>query len=115
MIVLEAPTLTPALQLWPVVIFVQQKDAIEAIIAFIEAVLGLVACPMRMGGYTDETQLQHGKLLRPKVQEVTPSFVEALFRLMAGVPTRYVQESIPLLVELVRDCFQQEFPMWLQS
>merc|ERR1719409_2489174 len=42
-IVLEAPTLRPTMELWHVAIFVQQKDAIEAIIAFIEAVLGLVA------------------------------------------------------------------------
>merc|ERR1719272_711503 len=37
-IVLEAPTLPPTLLLWNAVIFVQQKDAVEAIIAFIESV-----------------------------------------------------------------------------
>lgn len=111
MIVLESPTLIPALQLWPQVIFVQQKDAIEAVIAFIEAVLQMVAPPRP---YADETQLQHGKLLRPKVLEIMPVFLEALFKLMAHVPTRYVQESIPCLVELVRDAFPQEFMHWLE-
>merc|ERR1712194_650700 len=48
----------------------------------------------------DETKLQHGKILRQKVLEVAPGFVEALFKLMAQVPTRYVQESIPCLIEL---------------
>merc|ERR1712166_1450119 len=88
-------------------------DAIEAIIAFIEAVLGLVVVPRT--GFTGETQLQHGHLLRPKVAEIMPAFTEALFRLMAVVPTRYVQESIPCLVELVRDAFPQEFPTLLEA
>lgn len=111
MIVLESPTLLPALMLWPQVIFVQQKDAIEAVIAFIEAVFQMVSPPR---GYEDETKLQHGKILRQKVLEVAPGFVEALFKLMAQVPTRYVQESIPCLVELSRDAFPQEFMSWLE-
>merc|ERR1719272_2137688 len=50
MIVLEAPTLPATLQLWHAVIFVQQKDAIEAIIAFIEAVLLLITEAAKAAG-----------------------------------------------------------------
>merc|ERR1719383_1034611 len=88
-IVLEAPTLVPTLQLWQVAIFVQQKDAIEAIIAFIEAVLGLIAESNR--GFAVEESNQ-GQLLKPMVLQIGAPFVEALFRLIASVPTRYVQE-----------------------
>ncbi|CAE8695430.1 unnamed protein product, partial [Polarella glacialis] len=116
MIVLEAPTLPPTLQLWNVVIFVQQKDAVEAIIAFIEAVLGLVAevskANRRAG---DERKAHYGQMLRPHVMQVAPGFVEALFRLIAGVPTRYVQECLPSILDGVRNAFPQEFPTWLEN
>lgn len=113
MIVLEAPTLQPALELWCSVIFVQQKDAVEAIIAFIEAVLNLVVSANNSGGYSDVT-LQHGRLLEPKVRAVVPSFVQALFALMAQVPTAYMQDSIPCLVELVRDAFRADYASMLE-
>mmetsp|Transcript_55633 Transcript_55633/g.156624 ORF Transcript_55633/g.156624 Transcript_55633/m.156624 type:complete len:979 (+) Transcript_55633:47-2983(+) len=116
MIVLEAQTLAPTLQLWHRVIFVQQKDAIEAIIAFIEAVLGLCAESLKpVGRYTESRRAQHGQLLRPHVQLVCPGFVEAIFKLIAGVPTRYVQETIPCVLEAVRNAFPQEYPLWLDA
>jgi len=117
MIVLEAPMLSPMVQLWSVVIFVQQKDAIEAIVAFIEAVLGRIAETVKpMGRFHDERKAQHGSMLRPHVLQVGPSFVEAMFKLIAGVPTRYVQEeSIPCILESVRSAFPQEFPIWLEA
>jgi len=116
MVVLEAPTLAPTLQLWNVVIFVQQKDAIEAIIAFIEAVLALIAESARVGRrMIDERKAQQGQLLRPQVLQVGPAFVEALFRLIAAVPTRYVQESIPSILDGMRGAFPQEFPGWLEN
>ena len=31
-------------------------------------------------------------------RQVAPSFVQAIFRLIAGVPTKYVQESIPSIL-----------------
>lgn len=110
-IVLEAPTLVPTLQLWQVAIFVQQKDAIEAIIAFIEAVLGLIAESNR--GFAVEESNQ-GQLLKPMVLQIGAPFVEALFRLIASVPTRYVQEILPCVLEGIRDAFPQEFPGWLE-
>mmetsp|Transcript_100858 Transcript_100858/g.325559 ORF Transcript_100858/g.325559 Transcript_100858/m.325559 type:complete len:957 (-) Transcript_100858:114-2984(-) len=115
-IVLEAPTLPPTLQLWHNVIFVQQKDAIEAIIAFMEAVLGLIAEGAKpMQRFADERKVQHGAKLRPHVLQVGPGFVQAIFKLIAGVPTRYVQETIPCVLECVRNAFPQEFPGWLEA
>lgn len=114
MIVLEAPTLGPALQLWLDVIFVQQKDAIEAVIAFIEAVLGLVGSAN--AGFGDSPQhVQRGQILRPQLAQVAPGLLAAIFKLIVGVPTRYVREAIPCLVEGIRDAFPQEFPGWLEA
>jgi transportin-3 len=116
MIVLEAPTLPPTLQLLTVMIFVQQKDAIEAVIAFIESVLGHIAeCnkPM-MNRRQDERKAQLGHLLRPHTLQVAPGLIEAIFKLIAIVPTRYVQESIPSILEGVRLAFPQEFLSWLE-
>lgn len=101
MIVLEAPTLSSTLQLWHVVIFVQQKDAVEAIIAFIEAVLTLVA--------------DRSHRMRPRVLEVCPGFVQALFKLVAQVPTRLVQEAIPSILQNIQNAFPDEFPVWLEA
>eukprot|EP00408_Alexandrium_pacificum_P059873 CAMPEP_0171173964 /NCGR_PEP_ID=MMETSP0790-20130122/10488_1 /TAXON_ID=2925 /ORGANISM="Alexandrium catenella, Strain OF101" /LENGTH=936 /DNA_ID=CAMNT_0011638833 /DNA_START=59 /DNA_END=2866 /DNA_ORIENTATION=- len=112
MIVLEAPTLPPALQLWHDAIFVQQKDTIEAVIAFVEAVLGLVAEVQRP---REERRARYGALLRPQVLQVGAGFTEAIFRLVAAVPTRYVQESIHCLLEGLRAAFPQEFPGWLEA
>jgi len=120
-IVLEAPTLAPTLQLWSSVIFVQQKDAIEAIIAFIEAVLAMIAEAVKasenQGGqrYIDAKKAQYGQQLGPHVVQVMPGFVEALFKLIAGVPTRYVQEIIPCVLEGIHAAFPQNFPGWLES
>mmetsp|Transcript_71293 Transcript_71293/g.127063 ORF Transcript_71293/g.127063 Transcript_71293/m.127063 type:complete len:954 (-) Transcript_71293:100-2961(-) len=111
-IVLEAPTLPATCQLWTNVIFVQQKDAIEAIIAFIEAVLNLIGEAVRGGGYR---RAQYGQQLRPHVFQVAPGFMEALLRLIAGVPTRYVQDTIPSVLEGVRGAFPEEFPTWLEA
>lgn len=116
MIVLEAPTLPPTLQLWHAAIFVQHKDAIEAIIAFVEAVLGLIAEGAKPNlRYADERKVRYGALLRPHALQVGPGFVEAIFRLIAGVPTRYVQETIPCVLEGVRSAFPAEFPSWLEA
>lgn len=117
-IVLEAPTLPSTLQLWHSVISVQQKDAIEAIIAFIEAVLCLVADAVKAtqgGRYADPRRAQYGQQLRPHVVTVMPGFMEAIFRLIAGVPTRYVQEVIPCVLEGTRSAFPLEFPAWLEA
>jgi transportin-3 len=104
MIVLNAPTLLPTLALWDKVIFVQQNDAIEAVIAFIEAVLRHCADGK---GYREQ--------LGPQVIQVCPGFVDAIFRLIAQVPTRYVQEALPCVLECVRKAFFQEFPTWVQA
>lgn len=115
MIVLEAPTLAPTLQLWHVVIFVQQKDAIEAIIAFIEASLALIAESCNPShAYGDDKKAKLGMLLRPHVLQVCPGLVEAIFRLIAGVPTRYVQEALPCVLESIKTAFPQEYPSWLE-
>lgn len=116
-IVLEAPTLPPTLQLWCSVIFVQQKDAIEAIIAFIEAVLGHIAEAVKatQGAYSDSQKAQYGQILRNPVMQVMPSFLEAVFKLIAGVPTRYVQEVIPSVLEVIRAAFPAEFAPWLEA
>jgi transportin-3 len=119
-IVLEAPTLPPVLQLWHSVIFVQQKDAIEAIISFIESVLGLIAETAKAGNnmnnrYTDARKVQYGTQLRPHVIQVMPGFTEAVFRLIAGVPTRYVQEVVPSVLKGIKDAFPMEFPGWLEN
>lgn len=116
-IVLEAPTLMPTLQLWHSVIFVQQKDAIEAIIAFIEAVLACIAEAVKAENqrYCEQRKAQQGAHLRPLVVQVMPGLMEALFRLIAGVPTRYVQEVIPCVLEGIRGAFPNEFPPWLEA
>mmetsp|Transcript_5331 Transcript_5331/g.12828 ORF Transcript_5331/g.12828 Transcript_5331/m.12828 type:complete len:967 (-) Transcript_5331:50-2950(-) len=117
-IILEAPTLAPTLQMWQLVIFVQQKDAIEAIVAFIEAVLEIVAeaCGTKQGRFPmDHPKMQHGQLLRTHVAPVMPGFVEAVMRLIANVPTKTVQEMLPSVLEHIRDAFPQEFAMYLQN
>lgn len=116
-IVLEAPSLPAVLQLWHIVIFVQQKDAIEAVIAFVETVLCHVAeSHGHRRGFVGEGRFngQLGGLLRPHVLQVGPGFVQSLFRLIAGVPTRFVQEAIPSLMENLREAFSQEFASWLE-
>jgi len=113
MIVLEAPTLHPTLQTWHRVIFVQQKDAIEAIIAFIEAVLNSIAEAQR--GSSRKERVRIGQLLQPHILQVGPEFVEAIFKLIASVPTRVTQESLPSVLEHVRSAFPQEYPRWLEA
>jgi len=114
-IVLGAPTLGPTLQLWHVVIFIQQKEAVEAIIAFIEAVLYLIADSSRGHRQMDEKACSHGAQLRPHVLQVCPGLVESIFKLIAGVPTRYVQEAIPSVLHCLRNAYPQEFPTWLEA
>lgn len=114
-IVVEAPTLLPTLQLWPVVIFVQQKDAIEAIIAFMEAVLGLVAKASQGGRFCEENKMRVGQAFHPLVLQVCPALVEAIFKLIAGVPTRYVQEVLPCVLDAIRNAYPQEFLSWLEQ
>lgn len=118
-IVLEAPTLPPTLQLLQSVIYVQQKDAIEAIIAFLEAVLERIAEATRAANnnqtYIDARRVQHGQQLHPHVLQVSPGLMEAIFRLMAGVPISYLQEIIPAVLEGMRAAFPNEFPVWLEA
>lgn len=113
-IVLDAPTLPPVLMLWHVVIFVQQKDAIEAVIAFIEAVLSHIGEGSKMSR-RDDRKAALGQRLRPHALQVCPGFVEAIFRLVAQVPTRYVQDSLPSILGELRSAFRQEFPGWLEA
>lgn len=108
------------LQLWNSVIFVQQKDAIEATTAFIEAVLALIAEAVKaaaneQGRYVDQRRAQYGQQLGPHVVQVLPGTMEAIFKLIAGVPTRYVQEVIPCILESIRLAFPREFPAWLEA
>ncbi|CAK9092789.1 Transportin-3 (Importin-12) (Imp12) (Transportin-SR) (TRN-SR) [Durusdinium trenchii] len=115
-IVLEAPTLQPTMQLWSVAIFVQQKEAVEAIIAFIESVLSHIGETFKLGRrYADESKAKIGQLLQPHALQVAPGFVQAIFRLIAGVPTKYVQDSIPSILDHLRSAFSQEFPAWLEA
>eukprot|EP00913_Durusdinium_trenchii_P014011 g13156.t1 len=116
LIVLEAPTLQPTMQLWSVAIFVQQKEAVEAIIAFIESVLSHIGETFKLGRrYADESKAKIGQLLQPHALQVAPGFVQAIFRLIAGVPTKYVQDSIPSILDHLRSAFSQEFPAWLEA
>eukprot|EP00929_Paragymnodinium_shiwhaense_P119500 TRINITY_DN91410_c0_g1_i1.p1 TRINITY_DN91410_c0_g1~~TRINITY_DN91410_c0_g1_i1.p1 ORF type:complete len:963 (+),score=250.38 TRINITY_DN91410_c0_g1_i1:149-3037(+) len=115
-IVVQAPTLMPMMQLWPAVIFVQQKEALEAIIALMEIILA--ACLADSAGpmtFRDESAAVRAQALRPTVVQVCPAFTDALFRLMAGVPTKYAQMSIPSLIHHLRRAFPQEFPAWLEA
>merc|ERR1719330_790527 len=112
MIVLKAPTLLPTLQMWHEVIFVQQKDAIEAVIAFMEQVFGLIA-ESNQPMFTEERKVQHGQLLRGHALEVGPGLVGAIFKLIVVVPTRYVQDMLPSVLGAIRSAFPQEFPAWL--
>jgi len=116
MIVLEAPTLPPTLQLWHDVIHVQQKDAIEAVVAFVEAVLSLIAESHKANlRFADERKVRHGQLLRPHALQVGPGLVVSIFKLIAGVPTRYVQDTLPAVIDCIRSAFPQEFPSWLEA
>ncbi|CAE7247094.1 Tnpo3, partial [Symbiodinium natans] len=115
-IVLHAPTLLPTLRLWSVVIFVQQKEAVEAVIAFIESVFSHIAETKKVGRrYMDEHKASIGQMLQPHALQVAPVFVEAVFKLIAGVPTNYVQDSIPSILENIRSAFPQEFATWLEA
>jgi hypothetical protein len=122
-IILEAPTLPPTLQLWHAVIYVQQKDAIEAVVAFIESVLAKIMVAvkeMRNPGSASQFRdgardAQYGQQLRPHVMQVMPGFMEAILKLIAGVPTRYVQEVIPSILESSNGAFPTEFPLWLEA
>lgn len=114
MIVLEAPTLQPTMEFWFEVIFVQQKDAIEAVIAFIEAVFsGVAEAAKGAQRFSDEKKLRMGQLLRPHALSVGPGLVLAIFRLISQVPTRYVQEVLPAVLDTLRAAFPQEFPVWI--
>merc|ERR1719330_1262036 len=104
MIVLKAPTLLPTLQMWHEVIFVQQKDAIEAVIAFMEQVFGLVA-ESNQPMFAEERRVQQGQLLRPHALQVGPGLVVAIFKLIIGVPTRYVQDMLPSVLDVIRSAF----------
>ena len=53
--------------------------------------------------------------MRSHVLQVCPGFVESVFKLIAGVPTKYVQEALPEIILRVRDAFPQEFPSWLEA
>jgi len=112
-IVLEAPTLVPTMQFWHVVIFVQQKDAIEAFVAFIEGVLGLIADSNK--GFAADKKAQYGMQLRAHGIQVCPGLVEAIFRLIAQVPIKYMREALPCILDGVRQAFPQEFPSWLNA
>lgn len=118
-IVLEAPTLPHVMQLWHIAIFVQQKESVEAIIAFIEAVFSLIAAasnPSRGHNRpSDQSKMAIGQRLRAHAVVVGPGFVEALMKLIASVPTRYVQEVLPDILDSVRSAFPQEFPAWLEA
>ncbi|CAK9092755.1 Transportin-3 (Importin-12) (Imp12) (Transportin-SR) (TRN-SR) [Durusdinium trenchii] len=101
---------------WSVAIFVQQKEAVEAIIAFIESVLSHIGETFKLGRrYADESKAKIGQLLQPHALQVAPGFVQAIFRLIAGVPTKYVQDSIPSILDHLRSAFSQEFPAWLEA
>eukprot|EP00927_Polykrikos_kofoidii_P033794 TRINITY_DN28635_c0_g1_i1.p1 TRINITY_DN28635_c0_g1~~TRINITY_DN28635_c0_g1_i1.p1 ORF type:complete len:979 (+),score=168.99 TRINITY_DN28635_c0_g1_i1:417-2939(+) len=116
LIVLEAPSLPATLQLWTAVIFVQQKDAIEAVIGFVLAVLGLVAEGNKAGQrYADEKKVRHGQALRGHALQVCPGFVEAIFALIAAVPTRYVRDALPCVLEAVGRAFPPEFGAWVEA
>eukprot|EP00439_Symbiodinium_sp_Y106_P076447 s127_g15.t1 len=133
-IVINAPTLLPTLRLWTfgcnvavlqrlkgpastsVVIFVQQKEAVEAVIAFIESVFSHIAETKKVGRrFVDEQKASIGQMLQPHALQVAPGFVEAVFKLIAVVPTKYVQDCIPSILEGVRSAFPQEFANWLEA
>jgi len=115
-IVINAPTLLPTLRLWSVVIFVQQKEAVEAVIAFIESVFSHIAETKKVGRrFVDEQKASIGQMLQPHALQVAPCFVEAVFKLIAVVPTKYVQDCIPSILEGVRSAFPQEFANWLEA
>ncbi|CAE7731438.1 Tnpo3 [Symbiodinium sp. CCMP2592] len=115
-IVINAPTLLPTLRLWSVVIFVQQKEAVEAVIAFIESVFSHIAETKKVGRrFVDEQKASIGQMLQPHAMQVAPGFVEAVFKLIAVVPTKYVQDCIPSILEGVRSAFPQEFANWLEA
>merc|ERR1719356_56058 len=56
-----------------------------------------------------------GQILRGHVMPVCPGFVEAIFKLISSVPTRYVQEALPCVLEEVKSVFPNEFPSWLEA
>lgn len=115
-IVLEAPTLPAAMQLWHIAIFVQHQKTIEAIIAFIEAVFTAIAPSTRNAHrHSDDHRMIIGQKLRPHALTVGPGLVEAIVRLMAQVPTRYVTEAIADILESIQLAFPQEFPAWLEA
>jgi len=117
MIVLQAPTLPHALQFCNFAVFVQQKDSIEAVVAFIESIYGIVAeCANGGQAGADPQKMQQAQLLHQHVVKVSPELVQAIFQLMAGLPTRYVQDMIPSVLESIRNAFgREQFRAWVEA
>merc|ERR1719221_1821649 len=65
--------------------------------------------------FSDERKVRHGQQLRPHALQVGPGLVVAIFKLIVGVPTRYVQETLPCVLDGIRSAFPQEFPGWLEA
>merc|ERR1712046_242489 len=102
----RAPTIansadmSQALQLCLVAISIEQHEAIEAVVAFIEVVYSIVAqsCTGHVEGIADE-RVQAGVTLTMQVVQLSPNLVQALFKLIARVPTRFVLGMIPGVLE----------------
>lgn len=112
LIVSQAPTLAPTLQLCSAVIGGMHRDAIESVSAFVEEACGAVADNIKSEG-VGEDRLAFGKAVQPDLLKVAPDLVTTTFRIIANMPWKHIKESVPRLLESVQDAFPDEFSGWL--
>jgi hypothetical protein len=95
--VLEAPMLQPALKLCSVAIHVQHKDAMLAIVAFIESVFGLVVS-CNPAGSVEPNKMMQRQMLQPHVVQTSGELAISVFQMIGKVPTQSQQETIPRIL-----------------
>lgn len=102
-IVLESGNLTATLVALPLVLQIFQRDAQEAVVAFVTQFF--TACTK--GGVPCSPQVQQQAL------EVAPQVVTTLFRVLLAVPPGFVLDMVPQVLENVRECFPAQYPQWV--
>jgi len=107
-VVLLGPHLTRTLQLLPAAVLVIQRDAIEAVFAFVSTFLTAAG---KVEATADPAMLH----VRTQALELAPRIVEGLFRTILHVPPGYVTDSIPQELEAMRFAFPNESKEWIRA
>ena len=115
-IVLNAPTLMPALELCTKAVFVVQKDAVDATFAFLEAIY-YQAYPdaQDQNQMSSEQFKQKLERVRPMLNQITPHCLRAVIKVLTEVPPPYVRDVIIKWIDLPKLVFPQEWPRWIEE